>query len=161
MRPCGANSRDGAPNPSAWDWEELFRFVHLYARSRTQSPTVAEDVAQDVLLDLARKASVVQYPRAWAAAAVRRALKKAEYSVGAAFTADLDDTIPATVENPTVRVLCREVLDSLAEGHLLVLQLAVAGLLQKQIADVLGCETSEVGPRLARAHRAARKIAAS
>lgn len=161
MRPGGLSQPDGAPTADSWDWDDLCRFVHVCARRRAQDVTIAEDVAQEVLVDLVRKASAVRFPRAWAAAAVRRLLKKIERRLEVSVTSYLDDSLAASLEDPTDRIFRREVLSGLAESHTLVISLSDAGFLQREIAGVMHCSTCEVGPRLARAHRAARKFAHS
>lgn len=155
-----------APSPDAempagqWNWAELSRFAHHYSRAVSRNAHFAEDAAQDVLLDLARLTSNVSHPRAWLASGIRRRARRLAQEYALATSSSLEELPNQWAVDPTTRVLCAEVLAALPPQHALVLVFTAMELPQKLIAVLFSCKVHEVGPRLARARKAASRITA-
>ncbi len=126
----------------------------------------AEDVAQDVFLQLHRRRdATAPYAPAWLHAAAahgainvirsrrRRATREQRWSAGAPGSADPAEEVAAA----ETRRLVRAALSRLRRRHAEVLALRHGGLSYAELADALGVRVSHVGTMLRRAETALRK----
>jgi RNA polymerase sigma factor (sigma-70 family) len=155
--------------PTSFDrlFAEEYATVAAIARRVLGDPTAAEDVAQEVFLDLHRRfgdnpgASAAAWARTAAAHAAlneirtnrRRAAREERYATQ---PHPDDDPQAALLEAETTRVV-RSALARIPKRHAVVLALRYSGLSYAETASALGIGVNAVGKRLRRAEARLRK----
>jgi RNA polymerase sigma-70 factor (ECF subfamily) len=166
----GGSLRSRAPSipSSAFDrlFAEEYARVAAIANRILGDPAAAEDVAQDVFLDLHRRFGDDPGAQALAwlhTAAVHTALnairgerRRSAREQRSASTSPVDDPQVA-VELAETRRAIRESLARIPRRHSMVLALRYSGLSYAEIATALGIGVSGVGTRLRRAEARFRK----
>jgi RNA polymerase sigma factor (sigma-70 family) len=155
--------------PTSFDrlFDEEYARVAGIARRVLGDPAAAEDVAQEVFLDLHRRFgdNPGAHAAAWARTAAahtalnfirtnrRRAVRETLYAAepGAA------DDPQAVVETAETTQGVRNALARLPKGHATVLVLRYSGLSYAEMASTLGISVNGVGTRLRRAEARLRK----
>jgi RNA polymerase sigma factor (sigma-70 family) len=167
----GGSVRSLAPSTTATGFDRLFAEeyagVAAIARRVLGDPAAAEDVAQDVFLDLHRRFGDDPGARAPAwlhAAAVHTALnairserrRSAREQRSASGPSPADDP-QAAVEAAETRRAIRASLARIPRRHAIVLALRYSGLSYAEVATALGIGVNGVGTRLRRAEARLRK----
>jgi RNA polymerase sigma factor (sigma-70 family) len=166
----GGSLRSRAPSvtPTGFDrlFAEEYARVAAIANRILGDPAAAEDVAQDVFLDLHRRFGDAPGAKASAwlhAAAVHTALNAIRSERRRSAREERSGTsVPAddpqvAVEVAETRRAIRESLDRIPRRHSMVLALRYSGLSYAEIATALGIGVSGVGTRLRRAEARFRK----
>ncbi len=168
--PAVPASRDtGSPDAVRADLEEIFRATYprvvAVAARVLGSSYEAEDVAQEVFLDLARTSVPAQRAPAWLAAAAahtalnrlrsgrRRSARELRSDDGRATSPDVAETVVARDAARQVRAA----LSRLPRRQAVALVLRHSGLTYAEVANVLGISPTSVGTTLRRAESALRK----
>jgi RNA polymerase sigma factor (sigma-70 family) len=146
--------------------EEYARVVGI-AQRVLADPVAAEDVAQEVFLDLHRRFGDEPGPSAAAwlrAAAVHTALNTIRTERRRAARENREVPVPVSAEDPQIaaevaerRRALRAALARIPKRHATVLVLRYGGLSYAEIASALGVGINSVGTRLRRAETCLRK----
>lgn len=152
-------SRDGGSKEDS-DPAHLVRMATRMARRWCESPSDAEDVAQDAIVLLLRQASQPLNVASWLYVVTRRLAHRQhlrsrarldaehEYGCGRRSTpGDRDATLEAK------RILAR-----LAWRDRRLLGFVLEGALSREIAAAFGCQVRDVGQMVSRARRKAQRI---
>lgn len=155
--------------PTSFDrlFDEEYARVAAIARRVLGDPDAAEDVAQEVFLDLHRRfgdSPGAQAP-AWArTAAAHTALNLIRTNRRRTVWERLYTAEPAAVQDPQAAVeaaettqTVRTALARIPEGHATILVLRYSGLSYAEMASALGIGVNGVGTRLRRAEARLRK----
>ena len=164
-----SRSTEVGVRPTSFDrlFDEEYAKVAAIARRVLGDPDAAEDVAQEVFLDLHRRfgdspgAQAVAWVRTAAAHAAlnvirgnrRRAVREERYATDSPPAYDPE----AAVEAAETTLAVRAALARIPERHATILALRYSGLSYAEMASALGIGVNAVGTRLRRAEARFRK----
>jgi len=121
----------------------------------------SEDVAQEALLTLCRLDYAPRSPSAWLRVTIRRLIlrrivrSKLEQRAYEGFFAEIRPRESLSLDD---RMALAEIEDQLSERSRDLLRAVGEGCTHQEIADRLGCELHQIGPRIARALVSARRM---
>lgn len=143
-------------DPSSASWRRWSADAHSTARRVTHDPSLADDIAQEALVLLVRGYSSVRDLHSWLLVVLRRlaakSLRKAKTRDLWPDLAEFDKTLRR--ETPDSLLDLKIALACLPPRQAQLLALSFEGYSHAEIAKEIGCQTHQVGPRLARAYRA-------
>jgi RNA polymerase sigma factor (sigma-70 family) len=156
-------TRDQAAKVVAGLFEESYHSLTRYACRRTGNLPIAEELVQDVLMDLfaeLRRGGKVDHPKAWSLVVLQRKISRYQRKAHGVFELSLDDASRLEDANAISQVErmqsdgeAREVstlFSHLTEREQAVMLLRMESLKYREIAKVLGISKNTVNALLAR-----------
>lgn len=159
---AGQGSHSASRPASSREWSAMLRQCERAARRLGADHVEAEDLAQEALARLLPVLPTVDRPSAWLHQVVRnlRVRQQRRRAERVRAYSDLAKQLeghrsPAAAWREKIEI--RRLLSQAPLRSRQLLALLLAGYTHREIAVVLGCETHQVGPRIARALRTARR----
>lgn len=144
------------------EWRALERRARAIAVALAPGePAVAEDLAQEALLKLLVQQPAPKRPVAWLRVTLRNLLtdrRRRDERLRTLPIEGVDEPEHPTIEAPDRRLVVRQALEGLSESQRTILGLFALGFSHAEIATRIGCEIHQVGPRIQRALRRARRV---
>ncbi len=136
--------------------EEAVRLALRFASRRCSNPIEAEDVAQEAVLCWLPNRQRVRNAAPWFAVVVARLAKLAAQGQSKTPAVDweperCDPGCPSPEARWVGDLTLKSLLKRLAPARRLLVELWLAGYKHREIARQVGCETHQVGPRIAAA----------
>ena len=156
-------SIQGGSRSSSAEWRFVVAEVTARARRLTQDRSLAADLVGEVLLRLVRWRGRVVSKITSSLEVLSHVFAETSDVKGAERRRDATmevEALPAAPASTETEIFVRETLRKLQPDQRRLLCLHVQGLRHREIAAAVGCAVHQVGPRIARAQRAARRVAA-
>jgi RNA polymerase sigma factor (sigma-70 family) len=159
-----ARERKTAPGrrPSGTaEWRRLAIHARAVAAALAPDrPALAEDLAQEALLKLLVQEPSPVRPLAWLRVTLRNLATDRHRRDERCRTLPIDgveEPAHPHQDSPHRTLVVRQALEVLSEAQRTILGLYALGFSHAEIADRIGCRTHQVGPRIQRALRRARR----
>jgi RNA polymerase sigma factor (sigma-70 family) len=143
------------------EWRSLERRARAIAGALAPGePSLAEDLAQEALLKLLVQQPAPKRPVAWLRVTLRNLYtdrRRRDERRRALPIEGLAEPATAAAELPDRSLVVRQALAALSESQRTILALFSLGFSHAEIATRIDCEIHQVGPRIQRALRSARR----
>lgn len=149
-----------ASGPTSGEWRARLEAIRDIARRLSPDRETAEEAEGELALKMVGSRVPIRHLPAWAFRALRHLIARLVQQRQARQPAEKvePDALPARESTGIfLGILVDEVLSQVRPAHAQILRLYREGLSQREIAQRLGFPEAQVGARLARAQRAARK----
>lgn len=151
----------GGRSSGTAEWRRLALHARAIAAALTpDQPALAEDLAQEALLKLLVQEPAPKRPLAWLRVTLRNLTTDRRRSDVRRRTLPIEGVEEAahpTADSPHRSLVVRQALEGLSEPQRTILGLFALGFSHAEIAERIGCKTQQVGPRIQRALRRARR----